>query len=185
MTVFLVQDNTPEFLQFLGSCQKMCWKSSSQIQVYAIIGNKYAKVVRSLSGKLTALCFLDLTDGTVYRAAKWESPYLKFQRGNIFSENNGMGELTADGTRPLHNGKPKGYKHELVYPRGENKGLGPHPRLPKELIQRKPHPKHHAGLIRNRKEPLVAIPAAQPAIALVRRTALPIRIFTPKTHTED
>jgi hypothetical protein len=166
--------------------QSLCLITENKSRIEAILGTKYAKIVLKIKLSKKALCFLDLTDGTIYRAAKWECPYLKFKRGSIFDESNGMEQLTASGTIPLHNGKPKGFKHELIYPRGENKALGPQPRLPKEIVERKPHPKHHVGLILNRQEPLVVVPVQEPTpISLTKSHGiLPIRVFTPRTGTE-
>jgi len=178
----MINATTPELLSFLEKCDAILKDAST----LANIGPKYVRIVKLVRGEPAPLplCFINRATGEVLLAIKWSQPSFKYPRGNIFDSNNGVGDMTPEGLKKRHNGCPKGFKHTLIYPRGENKILGPQERRPKEL---KGHAAHRPERIRAHKTPLIEVmpvPVPTPSRA-VAYGILPGRIFTPKTHTED
>ena len=58
---------------------------------------KYIRVVRAdRSSSRSAHCFIDKTDGNVYKPASWKGPIKNFPRGNIFTTRIGVGPYGAD-----------------------------------------------------------------------------------------
>lgn len=57
-------------------------------------GKRYVRIVRGdvNSGQRSVHCFVDMTDGSVFKAAGWKAP-AKHARGNIFDEHNGLGRM--------------------------------------------------------------------------------------------
>jgi len=49
-------------------------------------GKKYGKIVRQSGSQRSVHCFVDLSNGDLYKAATWKSP-AKHVRGNIADEN--------------------------------------------------------------------------------------------------
>lgn len=140
------------------------------------VGSKYIKLTRLEDKK--PLCFVDKESGVIYRAKNEKEPLKKFPRGSVLDDS-GLDYMTPEGTVKMPNGKPKGFKHDLIYPRGENKHLGPQPRLPKE---KKGYAAHRPERIFAHTGPLVVVPEDAPAeVPLAQRLGvLPARIFTPK-----
>lgn len=106
-------------------------------------GAAYIKVCRKLpSGELDReglpYCFIDRSDGTIYRSANWRFPSKKTPRGNIMDPDNGLDQMTPDGPAMRKVGCPKGFKYEYKRkspPRkdrlsGEEKALPPLIRVP-------------------------------------------------------
>ena len=68
-------------------------------------GRRYVRVVKAqdCGGVLTQKSvhsFIDMTNGDVLMAASWKSP-AKHARGNVFSEDNGMGGVNVYGANYL------------------------------------------------------------------------------------
>jgi hypothetical protein len=62
-------------------------------------GKKYIRVVRTTDegrGQRSVYCFIDTTDGSIYKSASWSAP-AKHARGNIFvSLSDGVNPYGAD-----------------------------------------------------------------------------------------
>jgi hypothetical protein len=66
----------------------------------AMIGAKYARIVRCLRNGESAHCFIDLDTGDVLKADGWKRPAKK-PRGNLFDDDGGAYGLTEHGARYL------------------------------------------------------------------------------------
>ena len=61
-------------------------------------GRRYVRVVRveASGSSRSAHCFIDRTDGNVYKPAGWNGPTKNFPRGNIYTKNLGVGQYGAN-----------------------------------------------------------------------------------------
>jgi len=170
------------FRTFLEAYQKCL----DGLIVFASEGKSYAKITKILgNGAYRTLCFVNLETGDIFRPRNEKEPNLNFSRGNINNPDNGQEAVGEDGPPHMHNGKPKGFKHDLIYPRrADRKALGPQPRLPKEA---KPKAAHRPERVMSHTGPLISVPPPQaaPEPLLVTIRVLPPRVFTPSRETED
>lgn len=58
-------------------------------------GRRYMRIVRVSLGSRSAHCFIDKTDGNVYKPANYKSPIKNFSRGNIYTNQIGVSEYGA------------------------------------------------------------------------------------------
>ena len=164
----MLTETSPELLAFLTALQKLI-----PVPIYASMGVRYARIVRNTQ-QPTALCFIALANGNVYRAAKWDDPKLAHIRGNIYDADHGLSQMTPEGLTALKCGKPKGFKHDVVVPR-PNRAKA----IPKD--KKGPAP-HRPGVVTKKTGPMIEVPPlaeVKKGIA-VTHGILPVRIFTPK-----
>lgn len=48
-------------------------------------GRKYVRIVRTDSGR-SVICFVERSNGDIWKAASWKAPALNFTRGNIHGD---------------------------------------------------------------------------------------------------
>ena len=125
MRTIIVNDNTPQFLIWLGTCQSKFNEHNSKNypdmpenakdELVAKVGERYIKIVRQslireTAGSRTGMpcrsaawAFIDRTNGDVLKPAGWNAP-AKGSRGNIFHDDNGMGSMGPYGPGYLRHG---------------------------------------------------------------------------------
>jgi hypothetical protein len=64
------------------------------------VGRRYVRVFTKDLNSRSAFCFVDRNTGDILKAAGWKVP-AKHARGNIFSEDGGIGGVTVYGAKYL------------------------------------------------------------------------------------
>lgn len=49
-------------------------------------GKRYARITTSDGIGKSVYCFIDMTDGSIYKSASWKAPEKNFSRGNVLME---------------------------------------------------------------------------------------------------
>lgn len=110
---YKVQEYTRPLLRFIKVCNTLL---DPGVKLRIVKGHKYFKIIRIGHPSTRAYCYIDRTNGDVYKADH-KYPAQGQIRGNIYSDVDPLTYMTKDGTVHGKHGIPKGYKYRGIHTR--------------------------------------------------------------------
>lgn len=79
---------------------KFCPGQTIPVHLY-MTGKRFARIVRDDGVSRSAVVFVEMSNGDIWKPAGWKAPTLNFSRGNIRDEHGGMKQITPYGVERL------------------------------------------------------------------------------------